>query len=476
MLHTVRIEPLPPTWSGLIKQHEADSVLGQSLHEWRRITRRELLGDSFGRVVATGHQAGFWHAGILAKYLAMDAAADELGADAVVELLVDQDVHDLRSIRVPAIDPEGVLVARELPWTHWPDSEEPKATGVLPPILAEPGAWELNKGDQFASLAVFLSCRAMGRSLVLHRNAPSRAEQFAHAAAILREVRFANRQLATRGLNVDDEWRDRRYLVAASSLSSTTLWNAVISQLRRDPRSAWEAYNRAVARRPEAGVVPLEHRTTGGCEVPCWLITPDGQRHRAFEHDLNRSDARLMPRALLMTGLVRMALVDLFIHGLGGAEYDRITEQWFGEWLNCHLAPDTMVTATATLDFERQAAGADDLARAQWLVHHLPFNIDRFLDDRGPRHERERLLREIESLPHGSAQRRRLFEQMRASQLALAKRHSSLLDAARENLRITQRRVEETALIHDRAWAFPLHAHEEILELRDEVHRLFVAR
>ncbi len=475
MLHTVRIEPPPPAWAGLIEQRQAGNVLGRSLQEWRRITRRELLGDSFGRIVATGHQAGFWHPGILSKYFALDAAASRLVADAVLELLVDQDVHDLRSIRVPAVDPEGVLVARDMRWTHWPDDEEPQATGVLPPILAEPSAWELKKGDQFASIAVLMSCRAMGRSLVLHRNAPSRAEQFARATAILREVRFANRQLATRGLNVDDEWRDRRYLVAASSLSSTTLWDAVMAHLRRDPTSAWEAYNRAVAQHPEAGVVPLEYRTTGGCEMPCWLITPDGQRHRAFEHDLSRPDSHLLPRALLMTGLVRMALVDLFIHGLGGAEYDRITEQWFGDWLQCCLAPDTMVTATATLDLGRHTASPEDLARAQWLIHHLPFNVDRFLDDPGPLQERERLLREIESLPHGSVLRRTLFERMRTTQHALADKHPDLLDAAREQLRITRQRMDEAALIHDRTWAFPLHSHEAMLELRDLVHRLFAA-
>ena len=56
----------------------------------------------------------------------------------------------------------------------------------------------------------------------------------------------------------------------------------------------------------------------------------------------------LMPRALLLTALVRLGMCDLFIHGTGGLIYDRVTEQWFADWLGQaegSIAPMIGVTA-----------------------------------------------------------------------------------------------------------------------------------
>lgn len=473
MLQSIRIEPPPPQWPGLIESQTPAEFLGAPLAQWRELTRRELLGRSFSRIVATGHQAGFWHPGILAKYLAMDAAAAAMRADAVVELVVDQDVNDLRALRVPALDAQGVLVAQSMPWTYWPERERQSPTGVLPPILAEPGAWELEDGHLFAGAGIYMACRIMGRALLLHRNAASRAEQFALAAAMLREVRFANRRVAAVGADVNDPLRERRFLVPASALTTTSLWREVLARMRADPRAMWEAYNQAVAQSPGAGMLPLEHRPSGGCEVPCWLVTPDRQRHRAFEHDLRRPDAQLLPRALLMTGLVRLALANLFIHGLSGAEYDVVTERWFADWLGCDLSPRAMATATMTLDLDREPVQERELARAKWLIHHLPYNLDRFLDDDAALRERSRLIEEIEAQPRGSVRRRELFDAIRRQQRRLVEDHPDLIESAQTNLRLTERRMHERDLLNDRTWAFPLHAFDAVTELRAKIQAAF---
>jgi len=477
MLHSVRIEPPPAAWRELFSSQRPDAtILGRLASEWCSLTRRELLACDHQRLIATGHQAGFWHPGILAKYFALDAAGESLGAEALVEVVVDQDVNDLRSIRVPVIDAEDVLTARELTWSQWPGEEHAGPTGAQPPMLVDPHAWRLEAGERLALPQLESRCRAMGQALGLLRRCESRAMQAALAAGLLHEVRFANQALPRLTPREPVIPARPRYLVTASSLTSTTLWGALMDRMRDEPRGAWEAYNRAAAAHPNAGVAALERRASGGCEIPCWLITDDGERHRAFEHDLRRSGALLWPRALLMTAVVRLALCDLFIHGAGGYEYDRITEQWLGEWLGGALAPRAMVTATMTLDFDRRPADERDLARARWMTHHLPFNIDRFLDDLAPKRQREAILREIESLPRGSAPRRAAFDRMRSLQRDLVRVHQALLDEAREALRLTQRRVEEVSLINDRTWAFPLHDHAALERLRESIERRFERR
>ncbi len=469
MLQSVRIDPPPPAWRDLMTaSHDDSMLLGRPLEQWRRLTRSELLGGEPRVVIATGHQAGFWHPGILAKYFALDAAGAALDAEALVEIIADQDVGDLHVLRAPVIDAEDLLAARLVHWSQWPDEESQGPTGAQPPMLVDPHAWRLGEGERFALPGLEGRCRVMGQALMLMRRAASRAEQACLAAALLRDVRFANRPMPLAGPPPGPA-EAPRLLVPASALVATTLWAALVEHLRADPARARQTYNHAAAARPQAGVAPLERRVSGGCEIPCWLITPDGLRHRAFEHDLQRRDARLWPRALLMTGFVRLALCDLFIHGAGGAEYDRVTETWFAEWLGVRLAPQAMATATMTLDFNREAASEHELARAKWMAHHLPFNIDRFLNDPRPRKQREEMLRTIGSLPRRSAARREAYERMRTLQRDLARRHGRILDEAERTVRLTARRLSERSLLNDRDWAFPLHPPAGLAELRSRV-------
>ncbi len=469
MLESVRIDPHPFEWRRLVSAPRTDGpILGRTIAQWQALTRRELLGAEPKRIIATGHQPGFFHAGILAKYLALDAAGAALDAEALIEIAVDQDTGELHVLRVPVIDCEGVLVRRDLHWSQWPGEAHEGPTGAQAPLIVDPHAWRLQDGERFALPGLEARCRVMGQALMLMRRAKSRAEQAALAAALLRDVRFANRSLPSAAEQTNAPARPR-HLVCASSLAETSLWRTLLRHIQDGPLHAWQTYNDAAGRRPQAGVALLERRTSGGCEIPCWLITADGRRHRAFEHDLGRSDAVLWPRALLMTGIARLALCDLFIHGTGGSEYDRITEAWLADWLGADLAPQTTVTATATLDFHRDAASDADLAHARWMLHHLPFNVDRFLDDPRPRHQREAMRREIECLPRRSAARREVFERMRAMQRRLVEEHRSVLDDARLRARLIERRMEERPLLNDRTWAFPLHDHAVLTALSERL-------
>jgi hypothetical protein len=56
---------------------------------------------------------------------------------------------------------------------------------------------------------------------------------------------------------------------------------------------------------------------------------------------------RLRPRALTTTLFARLALADLFVHGLGGAKYDEMTDALFAR---CYRLPaPTLAVVTATL-------------------------------------------------------------------------------------------------------------------------------
>jgi len=70
-------------------------------------------------------------------------------------------------------------------------------------------------------------------------------------------------------------------------------------------------------------------------ELPFWIIK-EGKRGRCFKRDLDAMETdsySIFPRAVTLTIFLRLYLLDVFIHGIGGANYewiqDRIIERFF---------------------------------------------------------------------------------------------------------------------------------------------------
>jgi hypothetical protein len=62
---------------------------------------------------------------------------------------------------------------------------------------------------------------------------------------------------------------------------------------------------------------------------------------------LVRNQVAMRPRALTSTLFMRLAISDLFLHGIGGGKYDQITDLIIERW--CGIEPPKFAVATATL-------------------------------------------------------------------------------------------------------------------------------
>jgi hypothetical protein len=72
-------------------------------------------------------------------------------------------------------------------------------------------------------------------------------------------------------------------------------------------------------------------------ELPFWIVK-GGQRMPCFKKDIELSEIstlKIFPRAITLTIFLRLFQTDLFIHGIGGANYewvqDRMIERFFGQ-------------------------------------------------------------------------------------------------------------------------------------------------
>jgi hypothetical protein len=444
------IQPPCGQWLALLEHQPSGTFLGKSQQQWREITRRELGLRTIGKVIATGHQTLLWHPGILAKYLVVDALA---GAHdlATANLVVDQHAEGFGDFEIPLRKADGSLVTRRIelcrprPRKDVPMGWHEAFTPPRPPEFGDDVLPSVAEGVKRVFDAVYA-----------HRQATNAAMQMADAVAELMKP-----------------WVKPMVDVTSTQLLNTTLGRAMLRAMADDPWRCAECYNRAVTAMPEVGIAPLLVRDDY-VELPLWRIREDGRRMHAYDGDVvegHGSSIPLMPRALFMTALVRLGMCDLFIHGFGGANYDRAMEVWIRQWLGVDVASIAMATADLRLPLMAADAETRDVVRAQARVRRLWHDPTSAEDDGHPSSSKKRMFQAIAHLPRDSAERRAAFLAMH-KELAIGRsRQQHPLMAAQQQLEQAKRHAANLAIAQRRDWAFSLYPHAMIDELAAQARR-----
>jgi hypothetical protein len=473
----VFFEPEPREWPALARRwREGDgsraSWRGRSLPEWRTLTRRELGLPVEKLVISTGHQAGFWHPGILAKLMAVDAVVDNLGREraSTLHLVVDQDDNDCAGIAVPFRESDGVLYAVRAPivmlqdgaWTfHTPyGSHLERPTGETPAL--EPiDAARLVISDELvrkvgrpALDSIPASLRQIESLLRGHTNESSLAIQMAGAVSDALEA-----------------WLPRPLTLRASGLLGTTFGTAIIELIRDDPAACARAYNAVVAG-GGGDVRPLAGQGSHW-ELPLWRIDDDRRRQPVFSSELASTDpARLRPRALLTTAIMRLVVCDLFIHGRGGFDYDKAMEKWIRGWLDLPVCPMTMATADLYLfPADEGPVFEFDIEEAEHAFRHV-LHDPASGDDRNISNEKAAYLAAIDAAPRHSRARREVFLQYHGWLETARNTHKLQIEHHRDELARIRRLAANEEIVARRDWAFPLYPREVL----DQLNRTIRAR
>jgi hypothetical protein len=458
-----------------------------------RLFRLQLGLPADRPLVMSGHQAGLWHPGILAKHLALRHLARH--GLATAWLVVDQDPEPdgLGVLRVPvrraAPDPDDEPSRTDPHTPRWP-----RWSVATIPIAPEPVLARLRLEHAPAAIPSFpvrlgedelTGAIPEGWALpqVLHaplRRIAARWPEPRPSLSAARQAALAAQALA--GALLPGPGHDHP-LVFASTLTRTDFFTALLHRIAQDPLRCVELYNRALEASPDARLAPLSlHPAAGRAELPLWFIDPaSGERRRVTTRTLPQmAPPFLAPRALLMTLALRMGACDLFIHGLGGGAtpsggraapdaaapgYDRATERWAASWLGVALAPAVACSATMLLPLENAPPGLRaEAARAQWLAAHARHD-PRLLGEPGAQGAARALARLIESRRTPRHLRRTLYRRLQELRLEARRAHPERLDQLRRQAVEARRRLRDERVIGDRTWAFALFPAEELAAL-----------
>ena len=186
-------------------------------------------------------------------------------------------------------------------------------------------------------------------------------------------------------------------------------------RLQEVHNSALVEYRRVNRVRSHTHPVPDLARQDGWLEVPFWLWTrTDPDRRPVFVRregatvvltdrrdlriplavDANEGVARsierlgewhaqgvrLRPRALVTTMFARLVLSDIFIHGIGGAKYDQLTDAIVRRFFGVEPLEYLVATATLKLPLPRRSIEEADVARIDQLLRELRYHPELYVD------------------------------------------------------------------------------------------------
>jgi hypothetical protein len=420
------VEPPRPRLGGVIARNRAQlaelayDLQGRSLAELAADARRSLVeqalaytrryrevsprhleaAQSGGPLILSGHQPQLFHAGVWYKNFVLGDVAAEGGA--AIHLLIDSDLCRAATIRVPSgtvAEPRLEAVPFDQPAADVPYEERSvddeatfaefasRASQLLRPLVARPlveTLWPLMPAGRGGE-----------------RNLGLRVAQGRHRL----EAELGNDTLELPQSGVC-RLAEFHWFVAHLLAHLPRFWAAHNDSLA--------AYRHAHRLRNRAHPVPDLAQADGSLEAPFWMWTADDPRRRpvfARQHaeQLELTDRhgqaimltlsadrdagvaaeqlaaaaargiKLRTRALATTLFARLLLSDLFLHGIGGAKYDQVTDDIARRFFGFCLPDFATVSATLRLPIARPAVRHESMRDVRRQLRELAYHPERFL-------------------------------------------------------------------------------------------------
>ena len=394
------------------------TLQGRSLADLSRQARTELIEaarawtstyrtvdmpnlDPSRLVFLAGHQPELFHPGVWFKNFALGELARRHGATAI-NLVIDSDVLKSASLGVPCCtldDPHREVVPFDRHDASIPFEERP--------ILDE--SLFCNFGRR-----VTKRIAALVPDPLIERYWPMVLERARHVNRLGYCLAQARHQL-------EGAWGLQTLEVPQSAVCDSEAFHWFLIHIIANIERFRECYNQAVREYRRVNGIrnaahPVPDLATDGhwIEAPLWIwsaeqpqrlrvfvcrcgndyvvsnragrairlsIDPEGDATDAVRRimDWSREGVKIRSRALVTTLWARLALSDLFLHGIGGAKYDQATDRLMETFF--HLQPPGIMALSATLymPISRPAAPGEDIRTIRRQLRDLVYQPDRFL-------------------------------------------------------------------------------------------------
>lgn len=362
-------------------------------------------------IVMVGHQPLLFHPGVWIKNFVASRVAQRVQGNAI-NLIVDNDLIKGSSILAPSREGEGVVtqVTFDAPAEEMPAEER--------------NVVEVEELESFPQRVVDAMPVADWKPLIAEHG-PGFIEVW---KTLIPDCNLG-RLFAAFRRTMETHWGYPIFDLPLSAAIATRSFARLVLEIVRDARSFAEIYNACLrdyrnvhGLRSRSHPAPdLEIASDNEIELPFWLWTTNApRRNRTFVRRIgdvcvlsdrdgmqwtaNLADGealldrlvdamliptapfeadrpKLRPKALITTLYARYLLCDGFVHGIGGAKYDQVTEAIAARWGLGKLAPMQCATMTLHLPLEMKIVTEDEVRRKKRAIRDLVFHPERSIDE-----------------------------------------------------------------------------------------------
>ncbi len=466
--------------------------LGSTLGSLRAATRARFQLRANQSVIVVGHQPDLIHPGVWAKNVFAHRLARALQG-VTVNLVVDSDAPKRLSLRIPVTHEDRRMV-RDVRMGTLRSGFAYEQIAAIPASEIENLKGEVASllGDRFAAslMPTFLDGLA--------ESPPNDWVSQITAGRRRIESQFG---IELQDVRIRDTW-----------------WSPLAAHLLLDAGGFARVYNESIAEYRVQNNVrslnrPIPDLIVEGdrIELPFWFYFNGRPRSRVFvagdqEHvtlcaqsdpivtisrkqiesseDVvqlvrNESGWLLRPRALITTIWARLFLADLFIHGIGGAKYDRISDLIITKYFQLPAPEIACVTATLYLDpncgmGENQSTYEHQLRDATWNPqrHILSSKSPEFSELFKQRHAASQISDDLSRKnPVDRAGRRAAFQEIRRLNAQIHALKPELLNSLRIQLEQSWLESADRRIAGDREYFFGLHPRANLELLLDALPR-----
>jgi hypothetical protein len=425
---------IDPPWSALpeivadnrrrLAQIDVD-IQGRSLSDLAASARRALIrqaADYTGEyrdvadtlrntpagapLILSGHQPQLFHPGVWYKNFVVGGLAQKLGGVGI-HLLIDSDLCRSASIRVPTGTLQRPRVeavpydapAAEVPYEERPIRDEAalasfdkRLVPLMQPLVREP---------LVESLWPLVLLRNPGQA-----NLGLRLAQGRHA--------------------LEQTWRNDTLELPQSAVCRLPEFGWFVCHVLAHLPRFWAAHNDALSAyrtahrmRNRAQPVPDLAETGGWLEAPFWfwssadprrrplfarhsgdeILITDREKHTislplSADRDAAQSVEKLLElpargikirtRALATTLFARLVLSDMFLHGIGGAKYDQVTDEIARQFFGFELPQFATVSATLRLPIRHECMNSHQESELRRQARAMMYHPEQFTNFNGP--------------------------------------------------------------------------------------------
>jgi hypothetical protein len=467
--------------------HAARQALGAAAQEYLRRAGEPLPPTLASEsLLLAGHQPELFHPGVWVKNFALNGLARAHGATPV-NLVVDNDTVKSTSLKVPSWevhDREDPASVRRftVPFDHWTDEVPYEERSILDAAMFASFPQRVAEITQDWDFEPLLP--ALWQE-VLRQRSDRLGERFAAARRIF-----------------ERRWGCHNFEVPLSAVCRTAPFATFALHLLGELPRFHAIYNESVREyRRTYGIRsrahPVPDLTTEGdwFEAPFWAWKPEQpyrgrlmarrirdrielkigaeefpsiplERGRLADavagwQALEQHGLKLRSRALTTTLYSRLLLSDLFMHGIGGAKYDELTDAIARRFYGVDLPGYMVLSATLLLPLPSYPAHPDDCQRLAHDLRDVHWNPQRHLEERHPVPGDAYELAEekqfwIDREPTEGKGRKERFRKLQDLTQALRPFIGSREKTLRQALERCQREAEANAILQRRDYAFCL--------------------